>query len=107
AHRRAAELLRRVGAVIRELVGHHHDRVADADLRMPDLAIGRLVAEELRRPERLLVELQRALGAVDDHVGRDIVVTLGNLLHSHLSLLPAIVTPAGGYRAAASRTAIV
>ena len=83
AHRRAPELLRRVRIVIRELVGEHDDRVADPDLGVPDLPIRRPVAEELGGAERLPVELEGALAPVDDQIGRDGVVPVGNLLDRH------------------------
>ena len=83
ADRRAPELLRRVRIVIRELVGEHDDCVADPDLGVPDLPIRRSVTEKLGGAERLLVELECALATVDDQIGRDTVVRVGNLLHHH------------------------
>src|SRR2546426_1480649 len=53
----------------------------------PTFPVG-AVPEELDGAERLLVELERPFGAVDDQIGRDAVVSLGNFLHRHRGLLP-------------------
>src|SRR5437667_10817348 len=63
------------------------DGVADPHLGMADRPSGRLVPEQLNGVERLLVEVERALGAVDDQVGRNAVVPLANFLRRHCVLL--------------------
>src|SRR5438132_13985172 len=78
---------RAVRVEVRMNVGEHDDGVADPYLGMADLPSRRLVPEQLDGAERLRVEVERALGAVDDQVGRDAVVPLGNLLRRHRGLL--------------------
>src|SRR5919112_5010339 len=54
---RAAQRLRAGHAEIGRLIGEHDRRVADHDLRVPDAPVRVRPAKNLRRPERLLVEL--------------------------------------------------
>src|SRR5256886_5404515 len=54
--------------LVRMNVGEHDDGVADPYLGMADLPSRRLVPEQLDGAERLRVEVERALGAVDDQV---------------------------------------
>jgi hypothetical protein len=74
-------------AHLRRFVGEHHVGVADLDLGVADLPSGRRHAQHFDGAERLLVELERARGIVEDEIGSDAVITLGNGLDGHDSLL--------------------
>src|SRR5262249_8436250 len=78
AHGRAAECSRRPRPHFRGLVGQHDHRVADIDLGVSGLAVGPRHAHLLGRAEDALVEVERARGAVDDQVRRDVVIALRN-----------------------------
>src|SRR5207245_3440965 len=55
----------------RELVRHHHERVADLDHRVHERAVRHPLAGDLLRAERFLVELDRLRCSVDYKVRRD------------------------------------
>jgi len=77
ADRGAAARLRADRVHLGVLVGEHDRRVADADLRVADAAVGPGEAHELLGAERLLVEVD------DVQVRRDGVVSVGDGLHGH------------------------
>ena len=63
------------------LVGHHHSRVADLDLGMPNAAVRTGHAHDLGRAKGLFIELDRFRRAVDDQVGGYAVISLGDGLY--------------------------
>src|SRR5262249_15485563 len=81
ARGRPVERLWRRAAPLRVLVAEHDDGVADANLGVHHLAVGRVHAHGLLGAEGLLVE-RNGLGRVaDGQIRRDDVVALGNRLH--------------------------
>src|SRR5439155_26699502 len=79
---------------LRAFVGEHDRRVADADLGVHHLAVGAGHAEQLGRAERLLVEVQRLRGTVDDEVRGDGVIPVGDRLDWHGE--PSAAAPTAG-----------
>src|SRR6266498_1235459 len=62
---------RRLRVATGELVGHHHERVADLDHRVNQCAVRHRLAGDFRRAERLLVQLDRAYRPVHHKVRGD------------------------------------
>src|SRR5580704_3624262 len=75
------------GSVLREFVGEHKERIADAQLGMHDLAVRSFHDAFLNCAKGLLVELDGASRVAHGHVWGEGVVALGNCLNGHLSLL--------------------
>jgi len=67
----------------RMLIGEHDVGIADANLRVADAAVGSVEPHHLRGPETLLVEVEGGGAVVDDEVGCDGVVSIGNGLDRH------------------------
>ena len=78
---RGAGVARRRRRRVREGIGEHHDRVADLELGVADLAIRAVHARALFRAERLRVVLDRLGRIVHGEVRDERVVALGHRLH--------------------------
>ena len=83
-YRRPADSLGRHRAKVGEFVGHHHAASVDRELGMAELAPRHRHAHQLDGPEHVLVVLQRGCAVVDDEVGREGHVALGDVVDCHM-----------------------